>query len=799
VDASESDLEEWGNQIRYRIESLQDHLVAGKTDVTSKKIVVKLEGPCMPNLSLVDLPGLRENDPDGCPGIKDKIEEMVTKQIQNANSVILAVSPGIVEYALWKGISLAKKTDPMMERTVGVVTKVDLLYSEPCPEAYDELKDMLRPRIKKQSESQAVTYYAAYNPKDGNEVPPDMRARIAADFGDEKVGNTALSSFLQEKLNHHLAAELPKQKEEIVRKKEQLREQLAQEIRPTWESVEELVLTFGRFVQTYMEGERPTDAIDEFDNLKTFQRDMLAMVDEFNKTNTAARVYGKDEVQDSLLHLPTDEVLHRVKDNTGSDLSFYRKHGTHAERNDLLIAHAFGEDLIRRCKNMVGEVIGHLDEVLLPKMKIFYETVGNIQVEVIVDGEEHKMKITDFPCLWKSISDACLSQVQGLCDKMKNQGLKATPATTKDVIETFMHVDELKETLTQYVYELIGGKKIKKPEQIPEGECSEKHDRFIGVGTWANKFVKVGKYRVAGCTEENPEYTNCLLVYKSRQDYMENKPPRGSSIFDMKGYTIPAHERGSFASTFSGTWYTLTCVAPKGSSSQYQKQEFCWSSKSERDKFFDAFTNMAAGREWNQEEGMEAEPEPEPENGDDEDDAADESRLNDAYLNERLKVEPNAGPDHALSSPAFSQYAKEVLSNPQHPQLTSDERIENECRAEAFRVWALKHLMITVKSKIEELGNHMRTKFLNTNGKGAPFSGFAIFRKFKLWEKMEKFAGENAMRKQNGIQAGMKRSEPGPVELLRRREGGVEQRELKELQLGKLEEILELFDSHGIQ
>eukprot|EP01047_Picozoa_sp_COSAG01_P074131 COSAG01_NODE_12288_length_1765_cov_11.675429_2_plen_319_part_00 len=227
MDASESDLEEWGNQIRYRIESLQDHLVAGKTDVTSKKIVVKLEGPCMPNLSLVDLPGLRENDPYGCPGIKDKIEEMVTKQIQNANSVILAVSPGIVEYALWKGISLARKTDPMMERTVGVVTKVDLLYQEPCPAAYDELKGMLRPRIKKQSESQAVTYYAAYNPKDGDEVPPDMRARIAADFGDEKVGNAALSSFLQEKLNH-LAAELPKQKEEIVRKKEQLREQLAE-------------------------------------------------------------------------------------------------------------------------------------------------------------------------------------------------------------------------------------------------------------------------------------------------------------------------------------------------------------------------------------------------------------------------------------------------------------------------------------------------------------------------------------------------------------------------------------------
>jgi hypothetical protein len=75
----------------------------------------------------------------------------------------------------------------------------------------------------------------------------------------------------------------------------------------------------------------------------------------------------------------------------------------------------------------------------------------------------------------------------------------------------------------------------------------------------------------------------------------------------------------------------------------------------------------------------------------------------------------------------------------------------------------------------------------------------SIFRKFQLWNKMEAFANENANRKQNGTKAGMKRKEPGLVELLRRKEGGVEQRELKEQQLEKLKQILELFKDHGIK
>ena len=44
-----------------------------------------------PNLSLVDLPGLRAVDDEQEAGLKEQIEEMVTDTIASENAVVLAV------------------------------------------------------------------------------------------------------------------------------------------------------------------------------------------------------------------------------------------------------------------------------------------------------------------------------------------------------------------------------------------------------------------------------------------------------------------------------------------------------------------------------------------------------------------------------------------------------------------------------------------------------------------------------------------------------------------------------------
>jgi hypothetical protein len=122
----EADLNEFGDKVRQRITQMQNHLVsaaAGK--VSDDKIIVKIDGPSFPNLSLVDLPGLRQCDDLEDAGLKEQIEHMVTRVITNPNSVIIAVGDACVDPAGWVGRAYAQKADPMQQRTTVVCTKVD--------------------------------------------------------------------------------------------------------------------------------------------------------------------------------------------------------------------------------------------------------------------------------------------------------------------------------------------------------------------------------------------------------------------------------------------------------------------------------------------------------------------------------------------------------------------------------------------------------------------------------------------------------------------------------------------------
>eukprot|EP00966_Prymnesium_polylepis_P144527 3337507-Prymnesium_polylepis.1 len=52
---------------------------------------------------------------------------MVLQYIQNPNAVILAVSPANADLATSDAMQLAKSVDPYGERTMGVITKLDLM------------------------------------------------------------------------------------------------------------------------------------------------------------------------------------------------------------------------------------------------------------------------------------------------------------------------------------------------------------------------------------------------------------------------------------------------------------------------------------------------------------------------------------------------------------------------------------------------------------------------------------------------------------------------------------------------
>ena len=70
--------------------------------------------------------------------IEKQVEFLVMEYIGQPNSIILAVSPGNADIATSESIKLAKIVDPLQERTLPLITKLDL--------AVEDLSDVLSGR-----------------------------------------------------------------------------------------------------------------------------------------------------------------------------------------------------------------------------------------------------------------------------------------------------------------------------------------------------------------------------------------------------------------------------------------------------------------------------------------------------------------------------------------------------------------------------------------------------------------------------------------------------------------------------
>ncbi|KAF9869465.1 dynamin family protein [Colletotrichum karsti] len=95
--------------------------------VSDDPIHLTIYSPNVPDLSLIDLPGYIQVVGQGQPlELKQKISELCDKYIQPPN-VILAISAADVDLANSTALRASRRVDPRGERTIGVVTKMDLV------------------------------------------------------------------------------------------------------------------------------------------------------------------------------------------------------------------------------------------------------------------------------------------------------------------------------------------------------------------------------------------------------------------------------------------------------------------------------------------------------------------------------------------------------------------------------------------------------------------------------------------------------------------------------------------------
>ena len=214
----------------------------------------------------------------------------------------------------------------------------------------------------------------------------------------------------------------------------------------------------------------------------------------------------------------------------------------------------------------------------------------------------------------------------------------------------------------------------------------------------------------------------------------------------------------------------LTIQDPSG-----QYGHFAFQDRDKRDEFFDACTNLAAGRAWNKTAEQQA---------------ADDAEIAAAALvleNERLEAERMAqadedrapapepqmqsefmpafqrppttnaevralragsgNPMHTASlldigSKVFRDFYDVLKANPNDPHMTA-ERIEDEVRAESFRLWALCLVRMQTANQIKNVSSELKRRFFDTSSSTGPFSATAIASQFGLSEMVSAYEGSD--------------------------------------------------------
>ena len=102
--------------------------VAGPNSISSNPISLTVHSPKVLNLTLIDLPGIVTTAIGDQPkDIERQIKEMVLNFIRPENTIILAVTPANADLANSVALKAARSVDPEFNRTIGVLTKLDLM------------------------------------------------------------------------------------------------------------------------------------------------------------------------------------------------------------------------------------------------------------------------------------------------------------------------------------------------------------------------------------------------------------------------------------------------------------------------------------------------------------------------------------------------------------------------------------------------------------------------------------------------------------------------------------------------
>ncbi|XP_065575308.1 dynamin-like isoform X5 [Artemia franciscana] len=116
------------DEVRREIEADTDRITGSNKGISNLPINLRVYSPHVLNITLIDLPGLTKVPVGDQPvDIEQQIRDMINQYVSKDSCLILAVSPANADLATSDALNLAKSVDPDGIRTIGVITKLDLM------------------------------------------------------------------------------------------------------------------------------------------------------------------------------------------------------------------------------------------------------------------------------------------------------------------------------------------------------------------------------------------------------------------------------------------------------------------------------------------------------------------------------------------------------------------------------------------------------------------------------------------------------------------------------------------------
>uniref|UniRef100_A0A8U7NW53 Dynamin-2 n=1 Tax=Corvus moneduloides TaxID=1196302 RepID=A0A8U7NW53_CORMO len=200
------------DEVRQEIEAETDRVTGTNKGISPVPINLRVYSPHVLNLTLIDLPGITKVPVGDQPqDIEFQIRDMILQFISRESSLILAVTPANMDLANSDALKMAKEVDPQGLRTIGVITKLDLM--DEGTDARDVLENKLLPLRR--------GYIGVVNRSQKDiDGKKDIRAALAAErkfflshpayrHMAERMGTPHLQRVLNQQLTNHIRETLP--------------------------------------------------------------------------------------------------------------------------------------------------------------------------------------------------------------------------------------------------------------------------------------------------------------------------------------------------------------------------------------------------------------------------------------------------------------------------------------------------------------------------------------------------------------------------------------------------------------